>query len=155
SPLFENACTGTEILKIIPGAGASPENWKAWADHLFDDFRNDVKSGKLPQVSWIVGPAGYTEHSDWPINYGAWYISRRFDILVSNPDVSSNTVLIINYDEADGSFDHVVPPTPPQTPAYGASTVSIENEIVTTSTPNGPIGLGTRVPLLVISPWSK
>jgi phospholipase C len=33
--------------------------------------------------------------------------------------------------------------------------VSIENEIVTTSTPNGPIGLGTRVPLLVISPWSK
>jgi phospholipase C len=43
----------------------------------------------------------------------------------------------------------------PQTPDYGASTVSIENEIVTTSTPSGPIGLGTRVPFLVISPWSK
>src|SRR5262249_55610601 len=32
---------------------------------------------------------------------------------------------------------------------------SIENEIITTSEPNGPIGLGTRVPFLVVSPWSK
>ena len=54
------------------------------------------------------------------------------DILVSNPDVFSKTVLILNYDEADGSFDHIVPPSVPATPANGASTVSIENEIVTT-----------------------
>ena len=132
------------------------KDWKAWAEHLFDDFRSDVKNGTLPQVSWIVAPAGYTEHSDWPINYGAWYISQIFDILVSNPEVFSKTVFIINYDEADGSFDHVVPPSPPQSPAYGASTVSIENEIVTTSTTRQrPIGLGQRVPFLVISPWSK
>jgi phospholipase C len=155
SPLFQNACTGTNIENIMPGAGASPHDWEAWQEHLFDDFRNDVKSGKLPQVSWIVAPTGYTEHSDAPMNYGAWYISKIFDILVSNPEVFSKTVFIINYDEADGSFDHIVPPAPPQTPAYGASTVSIENEIVTTSTPNGPIGLAQRVPLIVISPWSK
>src|SRR4030095_6253250 len=136
SPLFQNACTGTEILKIIPAASAPASAWEAWAAHLFDDFRNDVKSGKLPQVSWISAPEGYTEHSDAPMNYGAWYISKIFDILVSSPDVFSKTVFIINYDEADGSFDHIVPPAPPQTPAYGASTVSIENEIVTTATPN-------------------
>src|SRR5262249_45165065 len=81
--------------------------------------------------------------------------SKIFDILVSNPELFSKTVFIVNYDEADGSFDHVVPPSPPYTPANGASTVSIENEIVTTSTPNGPIGLAQRVPLLAISPWSK
>jgi phospholipase C len=155
TPLFDNGCTGTEIMKIIPAAGAPAHDWKAWAKHLFDDFRSDVERGRLPQVSWIVAPAGYTEHSDWPINYGAWYISQIFDILVSSPEVFSKTVLILDYDEADGSFDHIVPPTPPQTAAYGASTVSIENEIVTTSNPNGPIGLGTRVPLVVISPWSK
>jgi phospholipase C len=74
---------------------------------------------------------------------------------VSNPEAFSKTVFIIDYDEADGSFDHILPPTPPSTPAYGASSVSIENEIVTTSTPNGPIGLGTRIPFLVISPWTK
>ena len=61
-------------------------------------------------------------------------------------------MFIINYDEADGSFDHIVPPFPAQTPAYEASTVSLENEIVTTSAPSGPIGLGTQVPLLAISP---
>ena len=160
TPLFDNGCTGTTILNSIPSSSAPASDWKAWAEHLFDQFRSDVQSGNLPQVSWVVAPAGYTEHSDWPINYGAWYISQIFDILVSNPDVFSKTVLLINYDEADGSFDHIVSPYPPQTAAYGASTVSIENEIVT---PNGepqgfmsgPIGLGTRVPFLAISPWSK
>ena len=160
SPLFDNGCTGTQISNIIPSTGAPASDWKAWAEHLFDQFRSDVQTGNLPQVSWVVAPAGYTEHSDWPINYGAWYISQIFDILVSNPEVFSKTVLLINYDEADGSFDHIVSPFPPQTSAYGASTVSIENEIVTPSGEpqgfmSGAIGLGTRVPFLAISPWSK
>jgi phospholipase C len=155
NPLFDNGCTGTQIIKTIPASGAPAQEWKAWQEHLFDQFRHDVKNGTLPQVSWVVAPAGYTEHSDFPIDYGAWYISQILDILVSNPDVFSKTALIINYDEADGSFDHITPPFPPQSPAYGASTVDFHNEIVTTTTPNGPIGLGTRVPLIVISPWTK
>jgi phospholipase C len=155
TPLFDNACTGTEIINKIPPTGAPEDAWLAWAEHLFDEFRADVKSGKLPQVSWIVGPAGYTEHADWPVDYGAWYMSQILDILVSNPEIFSTTVFIVNYDEADGSFDHILPPTPPHTPAYGVSTISIENEIVTTSTPKDPIGLGQRVPFLAISPWSK
>ena len=92
SPLFQNAATGTGIINIIPGAGAPESDWLAWAEHLFDQFRSDVQNGTLPQVSWIVAPAGYTEHSDWPSNYGAWYISQIFDILVSNPEVFSKTV---------------------------------------------------------------
>jgi len=155
SPLFQNACTGTEIVNTIPSSSAPADAWRAWAESLFSRFKSDVQGGKLPQVSWIVGPAGYTEHSDYPIDYGAWYISQVLDILVSNPEVFSKTVFIVNYDEADGSFDHIVPPSPPPTAAAGASTVNYDLEIVTTSTPNGPIGLGTRVPFLAISPWSK
>lgn len=160
TPLFDNGCTGTEIINVIPATGAPEQDWLAWAEHLFDQFRSDVQNGKLPQVSWIVGPAGYTEHADWPVDYGAWYIEQILDILVSNPEVFSKTVFIVTYDEADGSFDHILPPTPPSTPAYGASTVSIENETVTGSGEpqpflSGPIGLGQRVPFLVISPWSK
>ena len=162
TPLFDNAATGTEISKALPSVSAPEQAWKAWAEDLFDQFRSDVKSGKLPQVSWIVAPAGYTEHSDYPIDYGAWYISQVLGILVSHPEVFSKTVFIVNYDEADGSFDHIVPPSPPQTPEFGASTVSIENEIITASTPGeptgttpGPIGLGTRVSFIAISPWSK
>ncbi len=155
NPLFDNGCTGTSIGSTIPSTTASVAAWKAWQEQQFDGFRNDVQNGILPQVSWIVAPAGYTEHSDWPVDYGAWYISQIVDILVSNPDLFSKTVLIINYDEGDGSFDHMVPPFAPQSAAFGASTVDIHNEIVTTSTPNGPIGLGTRVPFLLISPWTK
>src|SRR5215469_16046410 len=157
TPLFDNACTGTQLVNTIPSVSAPASAWLAWAESLFSEFQSDVEGGKLPQVSWIVAPAGYTEHSDNPINYGAWYISQVLGILVSNPAMFSKTVLIINYDEADGSFDHISPPTPPPTPAAGASTVSVENEIITDqqSGVTGPIGLGTRVPLLAISPWSK
>ncbi len=120
-----------------------------------------MKKGTLPQVTWLVAPAGYSEHASFPNNYGAWYISQVLNILVSKPDLFSKTVFIVNYDEADGSFDHLVQPSPPATssfpaaPDLGASTVDYSLEIVTTSTPNGPIGLGSRVPCLVISPWSK
>jgi phospholipase C len=159
SSLFDYACTGTALAYNQPAAGAPSSAWTTWALGLFAQFKADVQNGTLPQVSWIVGPAGYTEHPDYPVDYGAWYISQVLDILVSNPEVFSKTVFIINYDEADGSFDHVVPPSPPATlpatPDIGASTVDYHLEIVTTSTPNGPIGLGTRVTALVISPWSK
>lgn len=155
SPLYDGTATGTCVLGHIPEASASEEIWRLWTESLFDDFRKDVSTGKLPQVSWICAPAGYTEHSDWPCNYGAWYISKVLEILVANPDVFSKTVFIINYDEADGSFDHVVPPTPPMSLTFGASTVDFHDEIVTTSDPVGPIGLGQRVPLILVSPWSK
>jgi phospholipase C len=160
TPLFDKALTGTDILSNLPPTGVPAKTWLAWAEHQFDELRNDVQSGKLPQVSWIAAPAGYTEHPDWPPNYGAWYMSHIFGILVSNPDVFSTTVFIINYDEGDGSFDHIVSPTPPPATGFGASTVSIENEIVTANGEpagflSGPIGLSTRVPFIAISPWSK
>jgi phospholipase C len=155
SPLFQGAATGTQLTSNMPNASASDDSWRTWAEGLFEQFRSDVKNGTLPQVSWIVAPAGYTEHADYPIHYGSWYISQVLDILVAHPEVFSKTVFILNYDEADGSFDHVVPPAPPQSADYGASTVSIENEIVTSVTPAGPIGLGTRVSMVAISPWSK
>ena len=161
SPLFDNACTGTNLTATQPAGAAPASVWKNWALSQFTQFKADVQSGKLPQVSYLVAPAGYTEHSAYPNNYGAWYIAQVLDILTSNPEVFAKTVFIINYDEADGSFDHVVPPSPPTTPSLpaspntGGSTVDYHNEIVTTSTPNGPIGLGSRVPCIVISPWSR
>jgi phospholipase C len=66
-------------------------------------------------------------------------------------------VLLINYDEEGGFFDHLVPPTPPQSAAQGASTVDTVNEIYPGDAghPAAPYGLGMRVPMLVVSPWSK
>ena len=44
---------------------------------------------------------------------GAWYIQETLDALTANPDVWSKTVLLINFDENDGYFDHVPPPAAP------------------------------------------
>ena len=125
---------------------------------ITDMFRSDVESGNLPQVSWIAAPEAYTEHPNWPANYGAWYVSQVLDALTANPEVWSKTILFINWDENDGGFDHVVAPTPPATRANGLSTVDVSSEIYTDNGSGfvtGPVGLGTRVPLLAISPWSK
>ncbi len=157
SPLYDNGCTGTGIINSIPASGAPAADWLTWQEQLFAQFRSDVQNGTLPQVSWIVGPAGYSEHPDYPVDYGAWYISQVLDILVANPEVFSKTVFIVNYDEADGSFDHMPPPFAPASPAFGASTADASLEILTAAqaTPAGPIGLNCRVGFLAISPWSK
>ena len=63
---------------------------------------------------------------------GAWYIQETLDALTSNPDVWSKTVLLINFDENDGYFDHVPPPAAPSLnpdgSMAGASTVNTDLE---------------------------
>ncbi|MEY2523734.1 MAG: phospholipase, partial [Ilumatobacteraceae bacterium] len=142
NPLADKAKVGTNIGK---------------QGTLFDMFRADVMAGNLPQVSWIVAPEALSEHPNWAPDFGAWYVSQFIDILTSNPDVWSKTVLFVNYDEEGGFFDHMVPPTPAPSAEFGASTVDIVNEIFPGNAdhPSGPYGLGMRVPLIAVSPWSK
>src|SRR5215468_3603916 len=149
SPLVLKARTGTNILK---------------SGTLFDAFRADVLNNQLPQVSWIVAPEGYTEHGNWPSNFGAYYVSQMLDALTANPDVWSKTVFLYMFDENDGFFDHLVPPTPPRSRTEGISTVGTTNELFVGVEGSdypperfvaGPYGLGVRVPMIVISPWSK
>ncbi len=142
SPLFQGALTGTNISQ-----GGS----------LVDLFRQDVLANKLPRVSWIVAPEAFTEHPNWPVNYGAWYISQFLDALTANPEIWSKTAFFLPYDENDGFFDHMVPPTPPQSRGEGISTVDTTNEVFAGNSKfgAGPYGLGVRVPMIVISPWSK
>jgi phospholipase C len=70
---------------------------------------------------------------------------------------SARRCFFINYDENGGFFDHLVPPTPPQSRTHGLSTVETTNEIFPgdINHPEGPDGLGVRVPMIVVSPWSK
>ncbi|CAM5714078.1 phosphocholine-specific phospholipase C [Streptomyces griseomycini] len=141
-PLYDKARTGTDVKN---------------GDGYFDRLRADVKAGRLPQVSWIAAPEAFSEHSNWPSNYGAWYISQVLDALTSNPAVWGRTALFITYDENDGFFDHVVPPLPPKSAAQGRSTVDVSPDVFAGSGTHreGFYGLGPRVPMLVVSPWSK
>ncbi|MFE6622639.1 phosphocholine-specific phospholipase C [Streptomyces sp. NPDC057740] len=141
-PWYDKARTGTDAKS---GEG------------YFDRLKADVKAGKLPQISWIAAPEAFSEHSNWPSNYGAWYIAQVLDALTANPEVWSKTALFITYDENDGFFDHVVPPLPPKDASRGKSTVDVSLDLYKgdSNRPAGPYGLGPRVPMLVVSPWSK
>ncbi|BAO89603.1 phosphocholine-specific phospholipase C [Caballeronia cordobensis] len=142
SPLYEKARRGTNA---------------AAGDDYFAILQRDVASGALQQVSWIVAPEAFSEHPNWPANYGAWYVDQVLQVLTSNPELWSKTALLINYDENDGFFDHVVPPFPSTSNTNGLSTVDTSAEIFPGSAKyaSGPYGLGARVPMLVVSPWSK
>ncbi|MFI6996798.1 phosphocholine-specific phospholipase C [Nocardia sp. NPDC050175] len=136
----------TELSSRAKVFGAG--NWKPDSgqgkkvDHVLADFIADCAGNRLPQVSWVVAPYGYSEHpAARPVD-GAAYTQAVLKALWGNQNLWNSTALLINFDENDGFFDHVPPPmAPPGTPG----------EYV-----NGqPIGLGPRVPMLVISPWSR
>ncbi|MGW2400164.1 phosphocholine-specific phospholipase C [Kitasatospora sp. NPDC001664] len=105
-------------------------------------FDADCKSGALPTVSWLVAPYLFSEHPNAGPAYGAHWVNTALQSLMSNPEVWNHTVFLVMYDENDGYFDHMVPPTPePGTPEEFAQ--------------GRAIGLGNRVPLWVASPWSR
>jgi phospholipase C len=142
SPLYQNAFSycGTNVSGGLTG-GTGP-----------DDFALDVANGTLPQVSWIISPDTYDEHPPAPAALGEWYTQQVLDTLLSNPEVWASTVLFIMYDENDGFFDHVPPPVPPSgTPG---EYLTVSPLLASASGVQGPIGLGVRVPMLVVSPFS-
>jgi phospholipase C len=104
-------------------------------------FESDARAGRLPQVSWLVAPSAQTEHPDYFPAAGAEYIAQKLDAIAANPDLWAKTAFILTYDENDGMFDHVPPPTAaPGTPAEFVAGL--------------PIGLGFRVPATIVSPWT-
>ncbi|MGP3981074.1 phosphocholine-specific phospholipase C [Streptomyces sp. KR80] len=115
---------------------------RAQSGSLAANFREDVAAGRLPEVSYLVPSAVDSEHpgASSPIA-SATIVYQVLDALASHPDVWRHTAVLLNYDENDGFFDHVPPPVPP--PGNKDETWQ-----------GRPTGLGIRVPMLVISPWS-
>jgi phospholipase C len=139
--------------------------------HHLDGLKADVLGGNLPQVSYVIAPSKDSEHPG-PSSpaQGADYTARVVDALTADPKVWAKTVLLVMFDENDGLFDHVPPPAVPSRDASGAllggSTVDTAGEYHLTRSPadpkserdelmGRPYGLGPRVPLYVISPWSR
>jgi phospholipase C len=161
------------------GEGADPRSplvLKGASQHTLKELRDDVVADRLPQVSWIVAPFKYCEHPSASATDGAYYIHKVLEALTANAESWSKTVLFLCYDENDGLFDHVVPPTPPQTSERNSQGMvspslvaglrdefldldvhtAMNHPLVPGADPGGkqPIGLGLRVPMIVISPWT-
>ena len=82
------------------------------ADVRPGQFEYDAAHDRLPAVSWIIPTSYQSEHPDYLPAAGADFIASKIDAIAANPDVWAKTVFILNYDENDGLFDHVPPPTP-------------------------------------------
>jgi phospholipase C len=117
------------------------------------DFQADAARGVLPQVSWVYAAITQSEHPPAPVTYGEHTAALVLDALVGNRALWAKTALFITWDENGGFFDHVAPPVPPDAELGEFITArplpSAADEIA------GPIGLGFRVPLLVVSPFSR
>lgn len=109
---------------------------------MINGFKADVANDNLPSVTWIVGTGDHSEHPPHSSANGQFVLKQLLDGLAANPEVYNSSVFIYNYDENDGFFDHAMPILPPPGTA---------DEFVGSQ----PIGLGIRVPAMLISPWSR
>jgi phospholipase C len=137
---FTNAPAGSALA--VKGMGSVPSVTGSTPDDIAAAIRADVLNGTLPQVSWVVSDEQSSEHPDVPGENGAHFVNLVINALNADPSTFNSTITILNYDENDGLFDHVAPPVaPPGT---------------TDEFYNGTnIGLGFRVPMIAISPWSR
>ncbi|WP_406404988.1 phospholipase C, phosphocholine-specific [Streptomyces sp. NBC_00879] len=131
SPLYDRGRAS------VPGSGPTHQA-------IIDAIRTDVVNGTLPQVSWVVTNQEFSEHpsGSTPAD-GHHFTNMLIQALNADEDVFDSAVLFITYDENDGFFDHVPPPVPP---GGTSGELIIEDE---------PVGLGFRVPMLVVSPWTR
>jgi phospholipase C len=166
-----NGCLAFESFRTAkPGSSIYKNGMSLWT---LEDLANDVRNGRLPQVCWVLPPQAFSEHPGGPSSplKGSNFTEHVLNALTSNSAVWSKTAFFLTFDENDGLFDHVPPPA---VPSYnpdgtlaGKSTVSLHGEYFSdptgkykkaednTSGPLRPYGLSARVPMYVISPWSK
>jgi phospholipase C len=135
-------CNMLETFKAFRQAGYdAPLRTKGLTHGPEGQFEYDAINDRLPAVSWIIPTSTQSEHPDFMPAAGAAFVASKIDAIAANPEVWAKTAFILCYDENDGIFDHVIPPTPPPgTPQEFIGGL--------------PIGAGFRVPCVIVSPWT-
>jgi len=122
-----------------------------------NDFLADLARGELPQVSWVVLGLGDSEHPTYSSPQQGEAAARRLvQTLLAHPGVWKRCALFMTWDENGGFFDHVPPPTPP--PGTRDEYLTAPRALLSAAGADGvrgPIGLGFRVGMLVVSPFSR
>jgi phospholipase C len=105
---------------------------RLWHENVPSDttFVRDVRSGRLPAVSWLVTNEQQSDHPPYSICVGENWVVNELDALMRSP-LWSSTVVFLTWDDFGGFYDHVPPPR------YNF------------------IALGPRVPTIVISPYAR
>jgi phospholipase C len=136
-------CNLLEMFKNFRDAPVGSTLYRSgMRNYAAGQFEYDAMHDRLPAVSWIIPTSYQCEHPDYLPAAGADFVASKIDAIASNPDVWAKTVFILNYDENDGLFDHVAPPTAPA----GTALEYVDGL---------PIGAGFRVPCIIVSPWTQ
>ena len=161
-----------QAFREATAASGSALYARGMTSRTISELQSDAANGALPQVSWILPTPEQSEHpARSNPDAAGYFISQVLDAVSASPQVWSQTVIFLMLDENDGLFDHMPPPA---APSYnrdgslaGASTVALDGEYFAdtdgkyTSPEDSitgnvrPWGLGARVPMYVISPWSR
>ncbi|WP_404713662.1 alkaline phosphatase family protein [Sphingomonas sp. MMS24-J13] len=141
-----------KYFKAFRDAPATSPLRRGLMEGPIDQFEQDIRADRLPRVSWLFAPRPQNEHpAQSTPAAGARFIARKVEALAAHPEVWAKTAFILAYDENDGLFDHIRPPTPPP---------GTPDEFVTLTSPSGvrgegmPVGAGFRVPCIIVSPWT-
>ncbi|HEX4335485.1 MAG TPA: alkaline phosphatase family protein [Polyangiaceae bacterium] len=170
NPTHARPSSVTAIGKSVKDDGKTPDP----ANHQYDshDFFDALKAGNVPAVSYLKAPGfqdGHAGYSD-PVDEQAFIIQ----VMNAVADTSewASTAVVLAYDDSDGWYDHQAP-TIVNVSATTADTLNGAGKCNTTTaqqkgaaptTPllgadgkaaQGRCGYGTRIPLMVISPFSK
>jgi phospholipase C len=103
-----------------------------WEQHVWavDDLLADVQAGALPAVTWITPRFALSDHPPFSTCHAHNWVTDIVNGIMRGPMWESSAIFI-TWDEWGGFYDHVLPP-------------EVDN-----------LGLGMRVPMLVISPYAK
>ena len=150
--LYNSVMTGNTLFGDgTPGGVGDPAGPVQAADPTLA-FEEDCANGVLADVSWLFMPSAADEHPPNLPAAGAQYLASKLEALAANEELWNSTVFVLNYDENDGFFDHVPPPTP-RASEYPEEFVTVPSP---KGTPGGglPVGAGFRVPCIIVSPWT-
>ncbi len=144
----------------LPPSSLSEIGYTDQANHQYDmsyftDALNGTGGATLPAVSYLKAPAyqdGHPGYSD-PVDEQHFLVNTINSIEKSR--YWASTAVVIMWDDSDGWYDSVVPPVINGSNDPATDTAICTSKPVTVGTVNDRCGYGQRLPLVVISPYTR
>ena len=147
----------TSNPKHLPPTSEAAIGHTDQANHQYDlsDFYTTLQDGNMPAVSFLKPAAyenGHPGNSD-PLDEQTFLVNTINSIEKSK--YWSSTAIVITYDDSDGWYDHQAPTIITGSNDPAIDTAECTDVAVTVGSVNGRCGFSQRLPLIVISPYTR
>jgi phospholipase C len=107
-------------------------NTELFGQHVrdVDHLVRDIRAGRLPSVTWVTPRYEFSNHPPYSTIWAQNWAASVINAIMRSP-MWNSTAIFVTWDEWGGTYDPVTPPVV------------------------DALGLGVRVPMLVISPWAN